>query len=291
MLICLMLAFILVLRAAPDGSPDTGAPDGGAAPGGEGGDIGKIASLDDAANEPDQEPEPAGDPARSEAPKTEPVYGGKYKTVAELEAAHRAAEQKITELSTKPAAPDQPPADEWVELSGEQLETLKDTDPEAYAWYVSEQGNRKLSEAIDAKLKPVMDMVQPITELQQKEIVKQFETNEAAISAQTRAELGTDFDRLDKQRQDPAFIQKVLGVSPRPIVEAILAHHEKGSPAYAQQLLLGAIQTYNMKVSREKTGRSINPDPASGGGGGRSKDTAASLEEAGDLAAAELGIK
>jgi hypothetical protein len=289
MLICLLLAFVLALRAGPDGSPDTGAPGPGNTSGGEGDDTGKIVSLDDAAAEPDPEAKPVADPARSEASK---VYGGKYNTVEDLERAYLSAEQKITELSTRPApVPDAPPADEWVDLSDEQLSTLKDTDPDAHAWYVSEAQNRKIQVAIDERLKPVMDMVQPITDLQQKEVVKEFNLNEETIYLQTKKEFGPDFDALDRQRQSPEMIQKVLAVTPQPLVQAILAHHEKGSPAYAQQLLLGAIQTYNMRISRQKAGRSISPDPGSGGGGGRPKEFAASLDEAGDLAAAELGIK
>jgi len=289
MLICLMLAFVLALRMGPDGGPDTGAPASGGVPGGEDGDTGKISSLDEASSIPDTEPKPVVDPARSEAPK---VYGGKYNTVEDLERAYLSAEQKITELSTKPApVPDAPPVDEWVDLSDEQLSTLKDTDPEAHAWYVSEAQNRKLQSAIDEKLKPVMDMVQPITELQQKEIVKEFNLNEEAISMQTKKEFGSEFEELDKQRRSPEMIQKVLSATPQPLVQAILAHHEKGSPAYAQQLLLGAIQTYNMRVSRQKSGRSILPDPGSGGGEGKGKEFASNLDEAGALAAAELGIE
>jgi hypothetical protein len=249
--------------------------------------------LDDAAAAtPDIDEPPADDPARSK-PSTETprLFAGKYKTVEEFESAYQSAEQKITELSTKPAPVAPPPADEWVELSEEQLGTLKDTDPEAHVWYLTERENRKLSGEIEKHIKPLRDAMAPLTELEQKAKVQEFQLGEQNIQAQTKEALGRDFESLDKQRQNPEFLQKVLGETPQPLVDAILFHHEKGSPAYAQQLLLGAIQTHNLKINRGKAGRSIPADPGTGGGGGRTKDTAADLDEAGSLAAAELGMK
>ena len=211
-------------------------------------------------------------------------------------AAHQELERKFHETSMENANLKKPPADkqpeeEWVDLSGEQLATLEKNDPEAYQWYVKEKEDRKLNEAIDKRLKPLEDKVRPIDDLQKKEQAQQFMLQEQTLGAQTRNVFGKDFEKLDKQRQDVPFLQKLFKEIPAPLADAILFHNKQGSPEYARQLLLGQIQVYNLRQNSRKRSVSVNPDPGSGSGKGKVRDSASSLEEAGDLAFEELGMK
>ncbi|MDD5564492.1 MAG: hypothetical protein PHQ91_12345 [Thermoanaerobaculaceae bacterium] len=294
-----VLLIAMGLFNAPEGSPDTGASEGGNSPDGTG-DSGSLNSLDDALVSEDTEKKPE-QPARSDTTETnkgqpEKLLAGKYKNVEELEKAVLEAQNKITELGQensllrKPPEQKQPPIDEWVDLSDEQLETLKTNDPDAYSWYLSEKDNRRIKAEVDKAINPLLEKLKPLDQLTKERNIQAFQIREEKIGMQTTKMFGDEFDQLEKFRTVPENIQDLWPSIPAPIQDAILFHHEKGSPAYAHQLLLQQIQVHNVMTARDKRSRSISPDP--GGFGSRgSKDSASTLDEAGDLAAIELGMK
>jgi hypothetical protein len=218
---------------------------------------------------------------------------GKFKTPDDLVSAYQELERKLTEVTTKPPAatvtkPDEP---EWVELSPEQLATLQETDPDAHKWYLEEQGNRKIQGIVDKATKPLLEKLAPIDELQKKELANQFFNHEDNMLAETKRTFGDEFAALDKQRRDVSFLQKVFKEMPKPLSDTIIDQNKNGSPEYARQLLLGQIQVYNLRQNSHKRSMSVNPDAGSSSGKSKPTDSAATLEEAGDLAAQELGIK
>jgi hypothetical protein len=289
-----------------DENPDTAGQPSGDAAEASGGDAetGSIASLDDALADAadDEKPDARSDTTKTPdgKPADEPppaLILGKYKTPEDVIAAHQELERKFHEISMenanlkKPAVVT-PPTEEWVELTGEQLATLETNDKEAYAWYVKEHGRRETAEAIEKVIKPLKDQLAPLNELKKQDAANKFVSQENAIVSQTKNMFGPEYEALDKQRQSVEFLQKRLFPTiPKPLADAILFHNEKGSPEYARQLLLGQIQIYNLRQNAGKRKASINADVGSAPGNPRPKDRAATLDEAGELAANELGMK
>lgn len=294
----LMLLVLGMVMFVADGNPDNGAGDAqGDANGGDDGS--SIKSLDEVSTDDDPG---AGDSARSDATeksgdqKATELILGKFKTPEEAFAAYTELEKQNHAITMenanlkKPAAAVAEP-DEWVELSEEQLSALQETDPEAHKWYVTEKADRDLNAKIDAKLKPLNDKVAPIDQIQKEKMAANYYANEEAILAESKKNFGDEFESLDKQRQDVAFLQKVFPTIPKPLADAILQHNKSGSEEYARQLLLGQIQTYNIKQARLKSSRSVNPDIGSPSGKAGSKESASSIEEAAEASFQELGLK
>ena len=291
----MLLVFIMASYAA-DGNPDNGVEGGSL----ENKDVeGSISSIDEAISEDN-----ADDSARSDTTepggnekKEEPLILGKFKTNEEVHASYQELERKLHEISTenanlkKPAATQQETTEEWVELSPEQIATLQETDPEAHQWYLKEKEDRRVNALIDAKINPINEKIKPIDDLQNQKLAEQFYAGETAINMETKKVFGDKFESLDKQRQDKAFLQKVFPTFPKPIADSILFHNKNGSPEYARQLLLGQIEVYNLRQNSNKRSMSIPADVGSPGRNGKTSDKAGTLEEAGEMAAAELGIR
>ena len=297
-----LLSILCLFGFFADENPDTTGQQSGDAAGAASGDAdtGSIASLDDAmADATDEEKEPG---ARSDTTKepgdasaTETLILGKYKTPDDLAAAYRELEKKFHETSMENAnlkkpVTETPVKEEWMELSGEQLATLETNDPEAYKWYLAEKHNREINEAVDKRLAPIKQQLAPLDELQKKSMADAFVAQENNIAADTKRIFDKEYEALDKQRQDVPFLQKLFKEIPKPLADAILANNQKGSPEYARQLLLGQIQIYNLRQNSKKKSMSINPDVGSRPGKAKATDSASTLEEAGNLAAEELGI-
>ena len=297
LMVFVLLIAILGFWTPEGGNPDTGNAEGSNSPDSSG-DSGSLNTLDDALTT-DTEKKPDGDVTRSNVTdqdnkQPDKLFASKFKTAEDLEKAYLEEQSKLTQLAQENAnlrkPPEQPPADEWVELSEEQLNRLKENDPEAYSWYLGEKDNRKTQAAVDQRLKPLEDKLKSLDQLTKERNIQVFQMREEKIGMNTQKMFGDEFESLEKARRNPDNISALWPTIPGPIQEAILFHHEKGSPAYSHQLLLQQIQIHNVLTSREKRGRSI-PADMGGFGGKSSKDSARDLDEAGDLAAAELGMK
>jgi hypothetical protein len=280
---------------------DTGTSTGTASPAND--DIETLVGAEfDAADSADTETVKEEEPARKDEAKEETaeprLYGGKYRTVEELERAHAEAERKMHEATTRASelekAKQTPADDDWVDLRPEELEELKVNDPEAHDEYLFESLRRKREAKqgkADAGKKEVEALVNeklaPYEEVRKEIEVKKWHAREDATLQQTREQFGKDFDTLEKQRQDPKFIGKVLEQSP--LGQLIVKVHTEGSPATAHQLLLREIQLYNLRKGAEKSRQSIPADAGSHAPPKNQKPKFGdSIEEAFDLSVNEL---
>lgn len=213
-------------------------------------------SAKDTADGTGKDSRPA-EPAPAEQ-KQEPLIFGKYRTLEDAEKAHKELERQFHESRTQAKAePEKTEAAEpenqpIPDLSPEELKQLAEEDPAIYQKYVEAKAQEKIQAAIDAKLKPLQDTLNPLLAEKQRVEQERFVLEQQKVVDETKKLFGGEYDALTKLQRDPAVVEKILKESP--VSSQIISLAESGKRAEAHRLLLREIHYSNLiQVGRKRS--------------------------------------
>lgn len=242
-------------------------------------------------------------------------WAGQYDTPEEMEAAYIKSLQKPSDDQ------DHGKRDEGAgalpDLSEAELNTMSEQDEQDGTAFLEEYLRRKMQERnlekhevstlrkIDSEkgtdlvgdyhelrtVRAVQRQTAPLIRKSQEEQQKIFENRERQIDQSNTKEFGGSLKDLEKYVSDPKNVEKVLQSSP--IAHLIISEHERGSPATAHKLLLREANAFKSNQDEgkadDKRRRSVRADAGSNSSRApKQTDSAATIEEAFDLAEAEL---
>jgi hypothetical protein len=219
--------------------------------------------------------------------------------------------------TTRPPADDKPPAkpEQLPDLTEAEMATLAEQDEADGSSFAKEYLSRKMRDRnltphelkalrkIDAEQgtdlvgdyheiradRRVAQATAPFVQKSRQEAQQVFQAREKKIDESNVGEFGESLKTLEEFCSSPANVEQVLKVSP--IAHLIISEHERGSPATAHKLLLreaSYMQRSNEKAQRrEKKNASVPADAGGGGGPRKTKDSAATVEEAFEMAEEE----
>lgn len=272
----------------PDSAPETATPSSNASI--ESIVDAEISRQDTAEKPPETPARPADAPGKQQE---QTLIFGKYRTLEDAEKAHKdlerqfheqkAAEKRQQEESAK--ASEKPPL---PDLSPDELQQLKDEDPDIYAKYVEAKNAERAEALVNEKLKPITEALDPLIEERKRLEAERFEVSQKSYFEDTKKYFGSEYEGLTKQQRDQATVDRVLKESPA--AEQLLHLVESGRKAEAHRLLLREIQYMNMREASQKRAKSVPVDvPAANTV--RNTGKPKSIEDAFNLAVEEHSAK
>lgn len=250
----------------------------------------EISRQDTAEKPPETPARPADAPGKQAE---QPLIFGKYRTLEDAEKAHKDLERHFHEQRTaeKQRQEEAAKANEkqpLPDLSPEELQQLKEEDPDIHAKYVEAKNAERAEALVEKKLKPITEALDPLIEERKRLEAERFEVSQKAYFEDTKKFFGQEYEGLIKQQRDQAIVNRVLQESPA--AEQMIQLAESGRKAEAHRLLLREIQYMNMREASQKRAKSVPVDvPAANTV--RNTGKPKSIEDAFNLAVEEHSAK